>query len=396
MPRRALLTLVALAALSGPLAADPAPDPRDWPAVEAAARGQTVDWYAWAGEAHINDYIAWVGETLRERNGVRVNHVKVADTAEAVSRVLAETVAGRSDGGTVDLVWINGENFAAMKENDLLLAGAWAEALPNRALVDMERYGEAILTDFGVPVEGQESPWGRAQLVFIYDEERADPPRSLEALIAFAEANPGRFAYPKPPNFLGTAFLKQILLDTVPDRTRLLEPAGEGADTLVREHLLPVLEALHPHLWRSASVFPQGVADLRRLFADGEILLALTHNPSDAAASVAAGLLPPSVDVAAFEAGTVGNVHFVTIPHNAGDKAGAMVVANFLLSPEAQARKADPDVWGDPTVLDLAALPPAQRARFPEAVTVRAPTLPEPHASWTPVIERVWEEAFLQ
>ncbi|WMS42818.1 ABC transporter substrate-binding protein [Acuticoccus sp. MNP-M23] len=387
-----------LAALTLPFAsahADPVPDTANWDAVTTAARGQTVDWYAWGGETHINDYIAWVGSEVATRYGITLRQVKLTDTAEAVSRVLAETVAGQDDGGAVDLIWINGENFVAMKEKGLLLGGEWAEALPNRPLVDLGRYGAAILTDFGVPVEGQQSPWGRAQLVFIYDTARTDPPRTLEGLLAFAAENPGRFTYPQPPNFVGTSFLKQILLDTVPDPAVLRAPAGDGAEALVRDNLLPVLERLHPDLWRSAAVFPQSVADLRRLFADGEIALALTYNPSDAAAAVADGLLPPTAAIGAFEGGTLGNVHFVGIPHNAGDKAGALVIANFLLSPAAQARKADIAVWGDPSVLDIAALPAAEQAAFASAPTVDAPTLAEPHASWTAIIERVWDEAFL-
>jgi putative thiamine transport system substrate-binding protein len=389
--------LAAALSFSAPGLADDLPPVTDWDGVVEAARGQHVHWYAWGGETHINDFIAWVGEEVRDRHGVRLSQVKLTDTAEAVARVLAETVAGRTDGGAVDLVWINGENFVAMKENDLLHGGAWAEKLPNRKLVDMERFGEAIRTDFAVPVEGLQSPWGRAQLVFIHDPQRTpDPPRSLEDLLAFAEANPGRFAYPQPPDFLGTSFLKQVLLSTVPDPARLQEPAGEDAQALVRAHLLPILERLHPHLWRGGRVFPQGVADLRRLFADGELALALTFNPSDALMGVRDGLLPPTATVTTFEDGALGNVHFVAIPHNAEDRAGALVVANFLLSPEAQARKADPQVWGDPTVLDVEALPDEDRALFADEVTVEAPTLPEPHVSWTAIIERVWAEAFLQ
>ncbi len=386
----------ALIALTLPVAAEDAPHPSNWSAVEEAARGQHVHWYAWGGESHINDYIAWVGDTVSERYGVTLTQVKLADTAEAVARVLAETTAGRTTGGAVDLVWINGENFVAMKENGLLEGGAWAEALPNRELVDLDQYGPAILTDFAVPVDGQQSPWGRAQLVFLYDEERTEPPNSLAALAKFAEENPGRFTYPRPPNFIGTSFLKQVLLDTVPDPSVLLQPAGEDSEALVRANMLPVLEAMHPNLWRRGGTFPSSVADLRRLFADGEIALALTHNPSDGEAAIRAGLLPPSVRVAAFDGGTLGNVHFVAVPHNAADKAGAFVVANFLLSPEAQARKADPEIWGDPAVIKADALSTAGAEALNNAPGVAAPTLQEPHASWTPIIERVWAETFLQ
>ena len=43
-----------------------------------------------------------------------------------------------------------------------------------------------------------------------------------------------------------------------------------------------------------------------------------------------------------------------------------MVVADLALSPEQQALKADPGVWGQFTVLDLDLLDPADRARFEE------------------------------
>jgi putative spermidine/putrescine transport system substrate-binding protein len=44
-----------------------------------------------------------------------------------------------------------------------------------------------------------------------------------------------------------------------------------------------------------------------------------------------------------------------------------MVVANFLISPEAQLRKIDPAVWGDGTVLDVGKLADDMRERFTKA-----------------------------
>ena len=104
-----------------------------------------------------------------------------------------------------------------------------------------------------------------------------------------------------------------------------------------------------------------------------------------------------------FENGTIGNTHFVTIPWNATAKAGAMVVANFLLSPEAQARKADPNYWGDPMVLDLTLLDDEQRALF-ESIDHGIWALPlgegdvlsEPHASWTKALEEAWVARYSQ
>ena len=113
-----------------PLRADDQPS---WDSVLAEADGQTVYFNAWGGDETINGYVAWVGEQVSERFGVTLQHVKLADTAEAVARVLAEKTAGRSEGGTIDLIWINGENFASMKEQDLLF-GPFVEDLPNFAM----------------------------------------------------------------------------------------------------------------------------------------------------------------------------------------------------------------------------------------------------------------------
>src|SRR3712207_684235 len=103
---------------------------RPWAEIESKARGQTVYWNAWGGDDRNNAYIAWVGEEVRKRFGVMLNHVKLTDTAEAVTRVLAERSADRNQGGTVDLIWINGANLASMKAQ-ALLHGPFTDALPN-------------------------------------------------------------------------------------------------------------------------------------------------------------------------------------------------------------------------------------------------------------------------
>lgn len=373
------------------------PDPSDWAAVLAEARGQTVYWHAWGGSGQINDYIAWTAAEVADRHGIRLEHVRLADTAEAVSRVLAEKAAGRLAGGAVDLIWINGENFAAMKANELLF-GPWAFDLPNWQFVDPEQ-NPSVVYDFTIPTEGFESPWSMAQIVFYHDSARLpDPPRSMAALLDHARDNPGRFAYPAPPDFLGGTFLKQALIEMVDDPDRLRSPV-DGADfDAVTAPLWRFLDDLHPNLWRRGAAWPQNGPRLRQLMADGEIDLALSFNPNEAAAAIANRELPDTVRAYVLDGGTIGNASFVAIPFNASAKAGAMVVADFLLSPEAQVRKQDPAVWGAMTVLDLARLPDEWRAAFaaidfgPGALTPEelGRTLPEPHPSWMVALNEAW------
>jgi len=369
----------------------------DWSAVEAQAKGQTVYFNAWAGSEPINAYIGWAAEQLKAHFGVTLGHVKIADTAEVVRRVRDEVKAGKAE-GSADLVWINGENFHAMKAEKLLF-GPFANELPNFRYVDTEGK-PTTLVDFAEATDGLESPWGMAQLTFFGDGAKISaPPKSMDELVAFAKSNPGRVSYPAPPDFHGTTFVKQALYESITDQSFLPLPADKVEFHRAVAPLFDLLDSLHPHLWRKGEQFPQSQAQLKQMLADGELLMALTFNPNEPANLVASGELPQSTVAWQHRAGTIGNTHFVAIPINSKAVAGAQVVANFLLSPEAQGRKADLKIWGDPTVLATAKLT-ADEAKFfntsvvPGSVTDPAPALPEPHGSWVPLLETAWLESY--
>jgi putative thiamine transport system substrate-binding protein len=394
--RKLLLALAALVTLSaGGARAE------TWDEVLAKARGQTVYWNAWGGSQPTNDYIRWAAEQVKERFGVAVEHVKLADTADALARVVAEKAAGRVADGSVDLIWLNGENFAAMKSQGLLF-GPFAERLPNFALVDVQGKPTTV-NDFTVPVDGMEAPWGMAQFVFYHDTATLpEPPRSIPAILAWAKAHPGRFTYPQPPNFLGSTFLKQALFELTGDTGRLAKPVVEAEFAAATAPLWAYLDELHPALWRSGKTFPSTGPEQRQLLDDGEIDLAVSFDPLEAANGIAARLLPETTRVYVLEKGTIGNTNFVAIPFNAAHKEGAMVLADFLLSPEAQARKQDPRHMGGYTVLDLDKLSPEQRAFFaaiprdpaaPDPEELGVP-LPEPHPSWMERIEADWQKRY--
>jgi putative thiamine transport system substrate-binding protein len=99
----------------------------------------------------------------------------------------------------------------------------------------------------------------------------------------------------------------------------------------------------------------------------------------------------------------IGNMSFMAIPYNAEHKAGAMVVANYLLSPESQAKKQDPEVWGSNTVLAMPTLSAEQRALFDD-IDLGIATLPpdelgevlgQPHPSWVDAIADEWQSRYV-
>ncbi len=372
-----------------------------WSEVLARARGQTVYFNAWAGDQKTNNFIAWAGSELKTRYGVQVQHVRLKDTAEAVTRVIAEKAAGRDANGTVDLIWINGPNFLTLKTQGLLY-GPVTPTLPNFRLVDTTSKRSNII-DFTTPVDGYAVPWRLAQIVFVYDSARlrnpAQVPRSAADLLAWARQHPGRLTHPNASNFLGATFLKQMIYDLAPDAAMMQQPATDDSYAQVSAPLWAWYEQLRPLLWRSGRQFPENGSAQRQLLNDGEIDITLSFNPAEAAVSAAAGLLPTTVRTFTLRRGSIGNTSFVAIPYNAAHKEGAMVLANFLLEPATQARAQDIQEIGSLNVLDMAKLSAAQRALFdrltpsaalPSAADLGQPQL-EPHASWMTRVTADWQ-----
>ncbi|APB05498.1 MULTISPECIES: ABC transporter substrate-binding protein [Raoultella] len=381
--RYCLLWLAAL--LWAPLAAH-ADD--SWQQIARQARGQTVWFNAWGGDPAVNRYLDWVSAEVKRDYAIDLRIVHIADAADTVKRLQTEARAGRKHHGSVDLLWVNGENFRTLKTANLLQTG-WAETLPNWRYVDTR---QPVREDFSLPTEGAESPWGSAQLTFIARRTQTPtPPDSPEALLTFAAAHRGEVTYPRPPDFTGTAFLEQLLMTLTERPEALRRPPEPQTFAAVTAPLWRYLDRLHPLLWREGRDFPASPARMDAMLATGTLRLSLTFNPLHARQKAVSGELPKDSYGFGFERGMLGNVHFVTIPANARAPAGARVVANFLLSPAAQLRKADPAVWGDPSVLNPQSLPDDQR----QALQARAPQNPppvlaEPHAAWVDALEQEW------
>jgi len=376
----------------------------DWQEIQQRGLNQPVYFHAWGGDAQINNYIQWVGDVVKQRYQIDLHHVKLTDTSEAVSRVLAEKSANNHRNGQVDLVWINGANFASMAKNQLL-APHWAPQLPHFALTNPAN-NPAMTHDFGVPTQGMEAPWGQASLTFYFDSLKVTtPPQTLSELLDWTEQYPNRFTYPKPPEFLGLSFLKYALIilseaQTDGLKAQLYQPVTAESQENILPLLWAFLDELHPNLWRKGRYFvPNGLA-LRRLMGDGELQVSFTFSAAEVPSAISRYDLPDSTRSYRMQDGSLSNIHFVAIPYNSAHIDSAKIVANFLLSPEAQARKQQTQVWGDSSVLDLSQLTASQKARFstdskqhPSANIINVDNtrlLSELHPSWTKVITEQW------
>lgn len=401
---KAILTIAVASQLSGIIPAFAQDAVLSWEEAVDAAKGQTVDWYMWGGSPAVNEYVnGYLAAELKKNYDITLRQVPVKDIAEVVSKLVIEKQAGKNEDGSVDLMWINGENFRTCKKNDLLY-GPFADKLPNQQYVDWNN--PTVRNDFGTPVEGMESPWGSAQMVMIYDSTRTpEPPKTVEALLEWIEQHPGRFTYPALPDFTGSVFVRHIfynLSDSVElwqgdyDKEQLQKTAEATYDTLTK---------IRPSLWREGSTYPDSPVRMNTLFADGEIDFSFSYHQGEASRNILDGLFPDTTRTFVFDEGTIANTHFVAIPYNAKDKAAAMVVANFLISPEAQLKKATPDVWGDFPAITADKLPAEWQKKFAELPRgsatlsdseLQSHQLPEPPSDILVYIEDGWKKHVLK
>ncbi len=365
--------------------------------------GDTVYWHAWGGDVRTNDFITWVGEQTEILYDVKVKQVKLSSTSEAVTQVLAEKAAGQNTNGTVDMIWINGANFLAMKEQELL-HGPFVTDLPNSKYLNLGPNAPATV-DFTEAVAGLEVPWRLARFVFIVDSKRvAQVPLSMAQMLTWAKANPGRLTHPVVSNFMGTTFLKQALIELTPDVSLLQQPATEQSFIAATAPLWRWYDEIKPYLWRAGKNFPENESIQQQMLSDGAIDIAMAFDPAAAAAGIASGLLPKSARVFVPSQGSLGNVSFVAIPYNASHRAAAKLVANFLLQPETQARMQNINVLGSFSVLDPTQFNETQAQVFADLPTSEAlptltelgPTLLEPHASWGEKLKQQWSQRYSQ
>lgn len=331
-----------------------------WDSVVARARGTRVVWRMWRGDPSVNAFVdRWVAPRLRARYGVELVTVE-GQGAEVINQLHVEREARAA--GVADLVWINGETFHNLRRADLLY-GPWAGRLPNAVYVDSA--SPIVMRDFEQRPDGYESPWGRVQFALIYDTLRTpDPPRTVRELGEWIDAHPGRFTHDQ--SFTGTTFHKVLLYALNGGVSRFQGGFDSTRYDQGSERVWEWLEARRPAFWRGGEVYPKGVAELHRLFANREVDFSMSNNENEVVTKVRQGILPPTARALLLRDGTIANAHYLGIPFNATNPAGAMVVADFLLSPEAQLEKLKPEVWADGTVLSVRRLPEEWRTRFRE------------------------------
>ena len=362
-----------------------------------AAEGTTVTFYGWGGDEKLNDWLDnKFAPVMKEKYDITMERVPM-DIDQVLSQLSGEIEGGEED-GSIDMIWINGENFQSAKENNMLY-GPFTDKLPNfNDYVDAE--SEDVTLDFAYPVEGYEAPYGKAQVVMIADTAvTPDVPKSAEALEEFVKKYPGKVTYPALPDFTGSAFVRNIIYE-ICGYEQFLDM--EADKETVREAVEPAMEylrGLNPYLWNEGKTFPDSSTTLDNMFADGEVVLNMTYDAYATALNIESGTYTDTTETFQFDKGTIGNTNFMAVAANSGNKAGAMVAINEMLSPEIQADRYE-QLRVIP-VLDNSKLSEEQKAAF-DAVNLGegvipqdellSKRLPEMPAELVPIIEEIWTE----
>ena len=367
----------------------------EWDEIVEAARGTTVTFYGWGGDENRNNWLnTTVADYVKEHYDIALEVVGM-DINDILSKLSGEKQAG-SETGSIDMIWINGENFYSAKDNGLLY-GPFTGQLPNmEAYIDLE--DPETLNDFCMPIEGYEAPYAKAQMVFFNDSAvTPEAPASDEELLEFCKKYPGKVTYPALPDFPGSAFVRNIIYELCGwEQFQDMEADYDTVKAAI-EPALDYLRELNPYLWNEGKTFPESSTTVDAMFADGELVMNMSYGPFSVATGIAEGTYTDTTRTFVFDNGTIGNTNYMAIAFNSPNKAGTMVVINAILSAELQLTQYEQ--LRELPVVSADKLSAEEQAAFDavdlgEGVLSQAELLehrlPEMPADLVPVIEEIW------
>ncbi|WP_297809818.1 ABC transporter substrate-binding protein [uncultured Finegoldia sp.] len=372
--------------------------------IKAKAKGKTVNFYGYGGDILRNDFIDKTFIPYAEKTyGIKVKRVPM--DIDAINNLLMNEKQANKP-SNVDVVWINGENFYSNKKQGLLF-GPFTDKLPNfNKYIDKE--SSDVKYDFANPTDGYEAPYGKAQLVLIYDTAKVpNPPKNLDELKEWIKKNPGKFTYAQMPDFTSSAFVRNIISNTVGYK-QFMDTSKNFSEEELTGKIKPALDYLKeikPYLWKEGKVYPKDQGTLNNMYRDGEVYMTMSYNPSAADAEIAKGNYPKTTRTFLLDKGMIGNTHFLAIAEGSQNKEGAMCMIDAMLSFEMQLEKAQPKVLGDMPVFDINKLSADEKQKLDKMdlgiatlplKELQEKRIPEMPAKLVPQFEKIWEKEILQ
>lgn len=198
--------------------------------------------------------------------------------------------------------------------------------IPNAASVEAK---SSIATDYCQPYRG-------TTVILAYDSAAVPtPPATMDELVDWMKANPGRFAYNTPgTGGAGDSFARSSVYNFLPeeaftsDDEKWIDEWDAGFD---------FLKEIHPYMYSSGGsiVYPnknQGTLDLLN---QGEI--DMCPNWADMVLSQrASGEIKDTIKITQIDPALTGSLQSLVIPTFGSNTEGAYAFINYMLSPAAQ------------------------------------------------------------
>jgi len=366
----------------------------------------TVTLYGWGGDIRVNEWIdTKLAPYVKETYDIDVVRVPM-NIDEILMKLTNEK--NHSNAGSIDVIWINGENFHYAKQYDLLY-GPFLDKIENaNKYVDL--IGPEATVDFGYDTEGYEAPWGKAQFVFVYNKSfLPEPPKNSTELKEFVMNNKGVFTYPEASDFVGSAFIRTVIYDIVGYENIKDLPADYDTVKNVIAPAMNYLNEIKPYLWKEGTTYPKDSAQLDSLYQDGECYIAMDYNANKALSKVMDKSWSSDTATFVWEKGTPFNTHYLAIASNAPNLENAHKLINAALSPEMQISKAELNGWADMPVVDYNKLTAKEQEQLNSAMTpadeykntilsyeeLSKYKQPEIRADLVTIIEQIWEDVVL-
>ncbi len=330
-----------------------------WSDILKDAKGKTINFMMWQGDPQINKYMNdYIVPAVKDSFGITLQ-ISAGQGNQIVSILMSEKEANKNI-SNIDMCWINGETFYQLRQIDDLF-GPFVSRLPNSQYIDLKN--PFISYDFQEPVDGMECPWGNVQLCIIYNKDKVSaPPKNRNELEAYVKQNAGRFTI--GADFTGLTFLKSLLIDIAGGSENLKGKFDESKYKKYSAQLWDYINRIKPYFWKEGKTFPASVSQMHQMFAQGELFFTMSNNDGEVDNKVATNTFPQYAASYVLDGGTIQNSHYLGITKSSANKAAAMVVCNFMISPAAQLKKNLSSIWGDGTILNIEKLPANIKSKF--------------------------------
>ena len=324
---------------------------QSWKQILAKAKGTTVTLMMYQGDKrgnrYMNDYMV---PTIKKDYDITLKIIPGQGNT-IVSNIMSEKEAGLEK-GQADLVWINGETFYQLKQIDGLF-GPYTDILPNSKYIN---YHDPIIKyDFQQDINGYETPWGKAFFTAICDSAKVSKiPVSMQDFENYWKSHPGTFTLSL--DFMGMTLLKTWLVELAGGINQLDGKFNEQKYQKYSTLLWNYINQNKQYFWKQGETFPASNVTISQMYGNGEVNFAFAFGVAEIDRKVEEGLFPKTSKGFILKAGSIHNTSYLGITYNSANKEGAMVVSNFVISPQAQINRSDIRMWGGSPVFDFSRL----------------------------------------